>query len=119
MFEIERVNETTGEVKTICLYTVADLSRALDLRIGKKRIGRNGMFKILLHNHLITRDRQPAQSLINMDLAIFHGCIKSCRMIYMVCFTEKGFNYLINGFQSGRFQVYLEPTIRKKKIGVT
>lgn len=115
MIQFEQISETTGDIQHIVLYTVADLSRALDLKNGKKHIGRNGMFRLLLQNHLITKDRQPAQFLIQQGLAVFHGARKAGRIHYMVCLTEKGLNYICNGFRSGRYNSVLEP---KKEVGV-
>ena len=119
MIQFEQISELTGEIEHVILYQVADLSRALDLKNGKKHIGRNGMFRLLLQNHLITKDRQPAQFLIQQNLAVFRGVRKAGRIHYCVCLTEKGMAYIANGFRSGRYNAVLEPKEIKQSLKIT
>lgn len=116
MIQIEREDDF-GVMHHICLYTVADLSRVLNLKDNLNRpCGRNKLFKILKANHIITRDRQPAQILINLQIMEFHGVPKYGRTYYVCCFTEKGINYMVNAFKSGRYKIILDGEEQKKKF---
>lgn len=116
MIQIEKINELTGDTQHVCYYQISDLAKALRLKIGKRYAGRNLMFRILKapQNKILTKDNQPAQFLINQNLMLLYGIQKSGHYYYSPVLTEKGLNYLINGFKSGRYTPVFEPKPLKK-----
>lgn len=105
-----------NEGHTLVLYQVEEVAKMLALKnVDDKPIGRNNMFKVLRHNKIITATNAPQQFWLNMGLAVLHTTTKRWKKYTVVCFTEKGIAYLMNGFMSGKFQVHYEPTVRKKR----
>ena len=111
-------NNETGSIETVeYFYQVQDLCKMLSLKTGDgKQIGRNRMFKVLRYNGVLCNDNSPKQSLLNLGLAIYHRTLKRYKSYGVTMFSEKGINYLQRQFETGKFIVFYESTIRKKRI---
>jgi hypothetical protein len=105
-----------GQVKNIVLYSVSDLAKSLNLKIGKRYAGRNTMFKILKFNKVLTKENQPNQVLINLGIMVFHGCRKHGRLYYMPVFTENGLSYIKQRFAAGKYFIPVQYDVKPKKI---
>jgi hypothetical protein len=115
MIEI-MVNGNTGH--TEYYYSVSDVCKMLGLRDASgKLIGRNNMFKVLRYAGVLCQDNTPKQHFLNMGLAIYHRTIKRYKTYGLPMFSERGVNYLQRQFECGNYQVFYEPT-QKKKITV-
>lgn len=105
--------------KHMYLYTMSEVSKILNLKDQDGRhIGRNRMFRCLQYNKVICRDNTPQQYFINMGLAVLHKTTKRWKTYTVLTFTERGIDYLKNGFASGKYVAYVEPknVINKLKI---
>jgi len=101
------------------LYTIEEVSKILRLQThDNKFIGRNNLFKVLRYNKIITATNLPIQSWIILDLMVVHTTTKRWKTYPMVTFTEKGIDYLKNGFLSGKYICHYEKTKRKPKLTV-
>ena len=113
MIQYDRIDETTGEVHHTLLYSVSDVAKASGIKYGNSYVGRNTMFKLMRFNHILTRDNQPNQVLINLGLAVFHGVNKNHRCYYMPAFTLNGLNYIKRGFENGKYVLQVEAEVQK------
>jgi len=117
---IRITNGETGTTETVeYFYQVRDLCKMLRLKDASgKLIGQNTMFKVLRYNGVLCADNTPKQGLLNLGLAIYHRTIKRYKSYGVTMFSEKGVNYIKRQFEIGKFVVYYEPTIRRKKLTI-
>jgi hypothetical protein len=115
-----RITNGTGATETHeYFYQVRDVVKMLKLRTADgKLIGQNNGFKVFKYNGILCADGTPKQSLLNLGLAISHRTMKRYKTYAVTMFSEQGLNYLKRQFETQKFIVYYEPTIRRKKLTI-
>lgn len=97
-------------------YDAGDVAKYLNIKDGKRIVGRNKFLQLLRANGCIMKDsNQPSQAWIQLGLAKYHMVERRFKKYGMTIFSEKSLGYIKNKIDSQAFEITFVKRIEKHK----